>query len=85
MRKILQFIGVVMLVEGISGTIDQIVGQPFYGVVLNLFNRVIVEKLDVLNGYEIYANLILAVLGIVTIIIADQTVRRDHRSLPGDG
>lgn len=70
MRKVLQVLGVFMVLEGISGTIDQIAVQPFFGVVLNAFNRFVVERLDVLEGYEIFTNLILAILGVVVIVAA---------------
>ncbi|MGW0809502.1 hypothetical protein [Nonomuraea sp. NPDC002799] len=70
MRKVLQMLGLFMVAEGVSGTIDQIAVQPFFGVVLNAFNRFVVERLDVLEGYEIFTNLILAILGVVVVVAA---------------
>ncbi|WP_030905294.1 hypothetical protein [Streptosporangium amethystogenes] len=72
MRKSLQLIGFIMILEGLSGTIDQIAVQPVLGVVLNFFNRVVVNNVAFLEGYEIYANLILAVLGIVVTVAAER-------------
>nr|WP_062428903.1 hypothetical protein [Herbidospora daliensis] len=72
MRKFLQGLGFLMVLEGVSGTIDQIAVQPFFGIVLNAFNRFVVERVDALQGYEIFANLILAVLGIVVMAAASR-------------
>ncbi|GAA3835709.1 hypothetical protein GCM10022226_66650 [Sphaerisporangium flaviroseum] len=71
MRNILQLLGVVMVLQGVSGAIDHLAVQPFMGAFLNLFHRVIVSRLDFLTGYELYANLILAILGAVLVIAAE--------------
>jgi antibiotic biosynthesis monooxygenase (ABM) superfamily enzyme len=46
--------------------------QPFLGPVLNFFNRFVVPRVDVLAGYELFANLILAALGAVLVLTADR-------------
>ncbi|MGW0451350.1 hypothetical protein ACWDWV_38955 [Streptosporangium sandarakinum] len=72
MGKAVQFIGFVMVLQGVSGTIDRLFVQPFMGVFLNFFNRVIIPRLDFLTGYEVYANLSLAVLGTAVLVAADR-------------
>ncbi|GAA3003383.1 hypothetical protein [Streptosporangium longisporum] len=72
MRKSIQFVGLVLTLQGVSGTIDHLVGQPFFGVVLNFFNRFVVENVAFLEGREIYANLILAALGLIMMIAAER-------------
>jgi hypothetical protein len=73
MRKPIQLLGIVMVLQGISGAIDHLAAQPFFGLFLNFFNRVILPRLDALTGYELFANLILAALGVVVVIAAEQT------------
>ncbi|MFF4991213.1 hypothetical protein ACFY19_28800 [Streptosporangium saharense] len=63
MREIVRLLGLLLLLEGISGAIDRVAVQPFMSAFLNFFNRVVVEHLDVLTGYELFANLALAALG----------------------
>jgi hypothetical protein len=72
MRKIIQLLGIAMVLQGVSGAIDQVAVQPFFGIFLNFFNRVILPRLDFLTGYEIFANLTLAALGAVLVIAADR-------------
>ncbi|WP_285706350.1 hypothetical protein [Microtetraspora sp. NBRC 16547] len=73
MRHTIQLVGLYFVASGISGTIDHLAVQPVFGAVLNFFNRVVIPRVDVLTGYEVYANLSLAVLGGVLIIAADRT------------
>src|SRR5918994_5383522 len=44
MRESLQFLGLVMVLQGISGAIDHLAVQPFFGLFLNLFNRVVIPR-----------------------------------------
>ncbi len=65
MRSALQLVGVVLLATGVSGTIDRLLGhQPIFGF-LNVVNRFLIPQVDGLAGYELYANLSVAVLGVV--------------------
>ncbi|MCC5576164.1 hypothetical protein IMZ11_11005 [Microtetraspora sp. AC03309] len=73
MRHALQLAGLYLVVSGISGTIDHLAVQPVFGTFLNFFNRVVIPRIDFLAGYEIYANLSLAVFGGVLVIAADRT------------
>jgi hypothetical protein len=70
MRKAIQAFGLVLTLMGISGTIDHLAVQPIFGF-LNLFNRVVLPRLDFLDGYELFANLLLAAIGIAVLMLAD--------------
>jgi hypothetical protein len=70
MRDSIQFLGLVMVLQGISGAIDHLAVQPFLGLFLNLFNRVVVPRVDLLADNALFANLGLAVLGAVVILAA---------------
>jgi hypothetical protein len=64
-QSVLQFAGVVLAAAGVSGTIDRLLGhQPIFGF-LNVVNRFLIPSVDALAGYELYANLSIAVLGVV--------------------
>jgi hypothetical protein len=71
MRNPIQLLGIVMVLQGVSGAIDHLAVQPFFGPLLNFFNRFILPRVDVLAGHELFANLILAVLGVVVVIAAE--------------
>ncbi|MEV0195664.1 hypothetical protein [Nonomuraea sp. NPDC050691] len=70
MRKAIQVTGLIMLLQGVSGAIDHLAVQPFMGLFLNFFNRVIVPRVDLLAAQPLFANLALAALGLVMIIAA---------------
>jgi hypothetical protein len=69
MRKIVEALGFVLLVVGVSGTIDHLAVQPFFGF-LNVLNRVVFPR--VVPGYELYANLTVAVLGLAVLLAASR-------------
>lgn len=71
MRKLIQLFGVLLVLSGISGVIDHLAVQPIFGF-LNFFNRFVIPRVDILQGYEIYANLSLAVLGAVIVLAAEK-------------
>ena len=64
MRRPIQTVGFVLVFMGISGTIDHLFGQPILGPFLNAFNRYVFPQVSVLSGYELYANLLVAVVGV---------------------
>jgi hypothetical protein len=70
MRKAIAVVGFIMLVQGVSGAIDRLAVQPFFGPILNLFNRRVIPRLDVFTGYELFANLLLAALGALIMFAA---------------
>lgn len=69
MRKLIQTVGAVLVLSGISGVIDHLAVQPIFGF-LNFFNRFVIPRVEFLQGYEIYANLSLAVFGVVLLLAA---------------
>ena len=70
MRNSIQLVGFVMVLQGISGAIDHLAVQPFMGILLNLFNRVVIPRVDLLADYALFANL--ALLGLVVMTAADR-------------
>jgi hypothetical protein len=70
MRKAIQALGFVLTLMGISGAIDHLTVQPIFGF-LNLFNRVVLPRLDFLDGYELFANLLLAAIGVALLMLTD--------------
>jgi hypothetical protein len=70
MRKAIQALGLLMVLMGISGAIDHLAVQPFFAF-LNLVNRVVIPRLDFLDGYELFANLLLAAVGVVVLMLSD--------------
>ncbi|MEV7005293.1 hypothetical protein [Streptosporangium sp. NPDC051022] len=70
MRESIRLLGIFMVLQGVSGAIDHLAVQPFMGAFLNLFNRLVVNRLDFLAGYELFANLLLAALGAVVVVAA---------------
>ncbi|SFP30700.1 hypothetical protein SAMN05421810_102204 [Amycolatopsis arida] len=73
MRSATQLVGFVLLVMGVSGTIDRLAYQPIMGSVLNVLNRQVFPRVDVLQGYEVFANLSVAVLGVVLLVAAERS------------
>ncbi|MGC7093328.1 hypothetical protein ACPZ19_01555 [Amycolatopsis lurida] len=70
MRKSLETLGGLLVLMGISGTIDHLAYQPILGPFLNAFNRYVFPRFDALHGYEVYANLLVGVVGVVVIAAA---------------
>lgn len=70
MRKVVELLGVLLLAMGVSGTIDHLAVQPILGF-LNVLNRWLFPK--VVPGYELYANLVVALLGLVLLLAATRT------------
>lgn len=75
MRELVRLVGILFILQGVSGAIDHLAVQPFMGIFLNFFNRVIIPRVAFLEGYELFANLTLAVLGIVLAIAARRVER----------
>ncbi|GII58280.1 hypothetical protein Pth03_66690 [Planotetraspora thailandica] len=76
MRKAVQILGVVLILQGVSGAVDHLAVQPFFGVLLNFFNRVVVPRVDLLAGHALLANLLLAAAGAVVIVAAERLPER---------
>jgi hypothetical protein len=69
-RQVIKFLGVYLIAAGISGTIDRLAHQPIMSPVLNFFNRIVIPHVSFLNGFEIFANLTLAAMGGIVVVIA---------------
>lgn len=69
-RKAVGFFGFVLLLVGVSGTIDHLALQPILGF-LNVLNRFVFPR--IVPGYELYANLTVAVLGLALLVAARRT------------
>jgi hypothetical protein len=72
MIKVVQFLGFIMILQGITGAIAIAIDKPDFGVFFNFFNRHIVSRVGFLNGYELIADLVIAVLGVAVILVAEQ-------------
>jgi hypothetical protein len=70
MRDAIQLIGLILTLQGISGAIDHLAVQPFFGLFLNLFNRLVVPRVDLLADHALLANLALAAVGALVILAA---------------
>ncbi|WP_328667077.1 hypothetical protein OG905_08365 [Streptomyces sp. NBC_00322] len=68
MKKILEGIGMVLLVAGACGVLRELTGWfPFMG-----FTRFVTDNVGFLHGREIYANVVIGVVGFAVLMIADQ-------------
>ena len=72
MRNAIQLLGVVLVLQGLSGAIDHLAVQPFFGVFLNAFNRFVLPRIDALDGHELLANLGLAAIGLLLAVATDR-------------
>lgn len=67
MKRILEFVGGVVLIGGIAGVVRELTGWfPFMG-----FTRFLTENVSFLEGREILTNVAIAVLGFSIVMIAD--------------
>lgn len=69
MRKTVETAGFVLVLMGVSGAVDRLWTQPIMSVFLNAFDRWVIPHLSFATGYEVYANLLLAVVGGVLIVL----------------
>jgi hypothetical protein len=75
MRKALELVGVLLVAEGVSGAVDHLWHQPFFGFLLNFVNRFVIPRIDFLAGYELVANLAVAVLGGIVLLVSTRLTR----------
>ncbi|WP_017587592.1 hypothetical protein [Nocardiopsis ganjiahuensis] len=73
MRKFLQGLGALLVLMGVSGAVDHLWAQPVLGVVLNAFNRLVVQNVAVLQENALLANLGLAACGVVLVVAMEAT------------
>ena len=67
MRKLFELLGVLMVIQGAGGIIDQLGGRLWYGLFA-------INWSGWFTGYEIFANGILAVLGMALIVAVTRGV-----------
>ncbi|MGW7363453.1 hypothetical protein ACWGI8_08495 [Streptomyces sp. NPDC054841] len=76
MKKILEYIAMALIVVGVCGVLRELSGGWF---ALMGFTKWIIEPIGFLEGKELYAHVVLAVLGFAILMIADRS-NRDDRS-----
>ncbi|MFH8788444.1 hypothetical protein [Streptomyces roseoverticillatus] len=64
MKKTLEILGFILALQGLAGIVHAVTGWFRYGVV--------VRHLGFLDGYEVYASIVLAVLGVSMLIASDK-------------
>ncbi|MFJ3582701.1 hypothetical protein ACIPPS_10750 [Streptomyces sp. NPDC090127] len=71
MKKVLEFVGGVVLIGGLAGVVRELTGWfPFMG-----FTRALTENVWFLEDRVLFANIVVAVLGFVILMIADTSRR----------
>ena len=73
MRTVISLVGLFVALQGALGAVDHLFGATILGFVFNFFNRVVLPQLGFLAGYELFANLVLAAIGVI-IMVAAQAV-----------
>ncbi|MGK5549785.1 hypothetical protein ACSNOH_34455 [Streptomyces sp. URMC 127] len=68
MKKTFEILGFILALQGLGGIVHALTGWFRYGVV--------VRHLGFLDGYEIYASIVLAVLGVSMLIASDKAGSR---------
>ncbi|QLE70841.1 hypothetical protein FGW37_03815 [Streptomyces rectiverticillatus] len=63
MKKLLEGVGVILVLQGLGGVVHGLTGWFHYWVV--------VRYLGFLDGYEMYASIVLAVIGAALVIASD--------------
>ncbi|MEV3992584.1 hypothetical protein AB0J57_27100 [Streptomyces sp. NPDC049837] len=68
MKKILEVLGTLVLVVGVCGVLRELTGWfRFMG-----FSRYLTENVGFLHGREVFANIVIAVLGFAILMISDR-------------
>lgn len=71
MKKAFEFVGVILVIQGIAGVIHEFTG--WFGL------WTVVHYFSFLDGYEIFANIVLIVTGVVAMIIGNVNAKgRTH-------
>lgn len=79
MRTFIQGLGALLVLMGVSGAIDHLWAQPVLGIVLNAFNRLVVQNVAVLQENALLANLGLAACGAVLVVALEAVPSPRHR------
>ncbi|MFG3505243.1 hypothetical protein ACGF5F_06965 [Streptomyces sp. NPDC047821] len=68
MKKILEVIGSLVLIVGVCGVLRELTGWfPFMGV-----TRFLTENVGFLHGRELFANIVIAVVGFAILMTSDR-------------
>ncbi|RST11187.1 hypothetical protein E2C00_23305 [Streptomyces sp. WAC05374] len=68
MKKILEVIGSLVLIVGVCGVLRELTGWfPFMGV-----TRFLTENVGFLHGRELFANIVIAVVGFAVLMTSDR-------------
>ncbi|MFD9217362.1 hypothetical protein ACFVY9_30535 [Streptomyces sp. NPDC059544] len=70
MRKILELVGMVLLVVGVCGVLRELTGGWF---AIMGFTRLLIEPIGVLEGKELYVHIVLTALGVASLTTANRT------------
>ncbi|MFF8378782.1 hypothetical protein ACF07V_21940 [Streptomyces sp. NPDC015661] len=72
MKKFLEGLGVLLLVAGVAGVIRELTGGwfPFMGL-----TRILTENVGFLEGRELFANVVIAVVGLALAMGASRMVK----------
>ncbi|MFJ8078197.1 hypothetical protein ACIQ7Q_30765 [Streptomyces sp. NPDC096176] len=70
MKKFLETAGFLLFLWGVAGVIHELTGW--------FKLRGVVRRLDFLDGYELYASIVLGVLGVVIMVAADRLGRQSR-------
>jgi hypothetical protein len=63
MKKTTEVFGLLLLLQGALGIVHHFIGWFRYSV--------LIRHLDFLDGYEVYASIVIAVLGLALLVAAD--------------
>ncbi|HEX6468101.1 MAG TPA: hypothetical protein VF069_03325 [Streptosporangiaceae bacterium] len=65
MRHLMRGLGLFLIFQGVGGTIDQL-GVHLFGALY------VVKRLPFVDGYAIFTDVLLAILGLVALVAADR-------------
>ncbi|MEU6484869.1 hypothetical protein [Streptomyces sp. NPDC046887] len=67
MKKLLELVGGILLIAGVCGVVREV--WPWFR--LMGFTDWLIEKVGFLQGWELFAHIVIAVLGFLVLMIAD--------------
>ncbi|GII94567.1 hypothetical protein [Sinosporangium siamense] len=72
MHRVLRFFGVFLILEGVTGVVNQAMGGPPFFVfrLFDHYNRLVVHEWGSFTGWEIVANGSLAIMGAAAVTVA---------------
>ncbi|MDG4858710.1 hypothetical protein P8605_11200 [Streptomyces sp. T-3] len=61
MKKLLEFVGVILLIQGVGGLVFALFGWVKWGLI---------QKLSIFDGYELFASIVVIVLAVAVFAVA---------------